>query len=44
MSSGRAYQPNELVLAYHGPSIYEAKVLRTQPDLDGTHKYFIHYM
>jgi len=32
---------NERVLAFHGPLIYEAKILKVSPE--GNNKYFIHY-
>lgn len=45
------FAPNERVLCYHGPLIYEAKVLKAEnwdertakaPGLIGPH-YFVHY-
>lgn len=42
------YEVNERVLCYHGPLIYEAKVLKTEPFPQDKHgpagpRYFVHY-
>jgi mortality factor 4-like protein 1 len=50
MSGTATYAPNERVLCYHGPLIYEAKVLKAE-DWDQTNSrdgsegphYFVHY-
>ena len=50
MSSAQTFTPNERVLCYHGPLIYEAKVLKaetwdertTQTGVVGAH-YYVHY-
>ena len=50
MAQQLQYAPNERVLCYHGPLIYEAKVLKaevwdesnTQSDQTGPH-FFVHY-
>ena len=50
MSSAQTFTPNERVLCYHGPLIYEAKILKadtwdettTQTGVVGPH-YYVHY-
>ena len=50
MSSAQTFTPNERVLCYHGPLIYEAKILKaetwdernTQSGVVGPH-YYVHY-
>ena len=37
------YEQNEHVLAYHGQSLFPAKVLRVSRSKDGQWAYFVHY-
>lgn len=46
-SSKPTYEPNEIVLCYHGSLLYEAKVLSVEHQIEGDkkspYKYMIHY-
>ncbi|KAJ3074410.1 Esa1p-associated factor [Podochytrium sp. JEL0797] len=40
---GHTFVDGERILCFHGPLLYEAKVLKTEAKADGSSQYFIHY-